>query len=74
MEIGTIQKTRQMNFTKYTKNMFSKEQKQAYLTEKQHEVGKILIDLDFRYDVSVEERQHTKDAYIRFYNYGIRGI
>ena len=34
--------------------------KQAYLTEKQHEVGKIVIDLDFRYD-GIEERQHTKD-------------
>lgn len=44
----------------YKKHVF-RDKKQAYLTEKQHEVGKIVIDLDFRYDVSVDERQHTKD-------------
>lgn len=30
-----------------------------YLTEVQGEVGPLLVDLDFRYDVDVEERQHT---------------
>ena len=35
-----------MNFTRYIESMFSK-RKEAYLTEKQHEVGKVVIDLDF---------------------------
>ena len=41
----------------YTKHVFE-ERKQAYLTEKQPDEGPILIDLDFRYDSTVEERQH----------------
>mgnify|MGYP003688679431 FL=1 len=33
-----------------------------FLTEKQHiDAGPLLIDFDFRYDVSVEEKQHTVD-------------
>jgi len=32
----------------------------AFLTEKQMDEGPILIDLDFRYHVDIEERQHTK--------------
>ena len=31
-----------------------------FLTEKQNEVGPIMIDLDFRYDVAVESRQHSQ--------------
>ena len=31
-----------------------------FLTEKQMDEGPILIDLDFRYHVEIEERQHTK--------------
>lgn len=30
-----------------------------YLTEKQREVGTLLVDLDFRYDVGTDTRQHT---------------
>ena len=33
-----------------------------YLTERQLKTGgPLLVDLDFRYDISVTERQHTKD-------------
>ena len=49
----------------YTKHVFE-ERKQAYLTEKQLDEGPILIDLDFRYDSSVEERQHTKEHIVDF--------
>jgi hypothetical protein len=49
----------------YTKHVFE-ERKQAYLTEKQPDEGPILIDLDFRYDSSIEERQHTKDHIVDF--------
>ena len=38
------------------------EGKQEYLTEIQlYDAGPILVDFDFKYDVGVEERQHTKD-------------
>ena len=32
-----------------------------YLTEKQLDEGAIVIDLDFRYDIKIKERQHTKE-------------
>jgi hypothetical protein len=32
----------------------------AFMTEKQLPEGPILIDLDFRYPVEIEDRQHTK--------------
>jgi len=35
--------------------------KREYLTEKQFEVGPILVDFDFRYDYNVTSRQHTKE-------------
>ena len=45
----------------YTKGRYE------YLTEKQLESGgPILIDIDFRYDNSVTERQHSKDHVIDF--------
>ena len=48
-------------YRKYYNHVFV-EGKQEYLTEIQHEDGgPILIDFDFRYDVSVEERKHSKD-------------
>ena len=61
-------------FYKAYKNHVFKQKKQAYLTEKQLDVGKILIDLDFRYDVSVEERQHTKDHIYDFIIMTIEGF
>lgn len=33
---------------------------ECYFTEKQFEQGSLLIDVDFRYDTSITERQHTK--------------
>jgi len=34
--------------------------KKEYLTEKQLEIGPILVDMDFRYDYNVTSRQHTR--------------
>jgi P4 family phage/plasmid primase-like protien len=48
-------------FYKVYKKYVFKDKKEAYLTEKQHDIGKILIDLDFRYNENVEERQHTQE-------------
>ena len=46
-------------YPKYVKHVFQ-DSKFEFLTEKQHiEKGPIMIDFDFRYDVSVETRQHT---------------
>lgn len=48
-------------YKKYYNHAFV-EGKQEYLTEIQlHDAGPILVDFDFKYDFSVEERQHTKD-------------
>jgi P4 family phage/plasmid primase-like protien len=45
----------------YYENVFVKKRKE-YLTEKQlNESGPILIDMDFRYDFSITERQHTNE-------------
>jgi len=45
----------------YYEHIFVKGRKE-YLTEKQlEEDGPIMIDLDFRYDISITTRQHTKD-------------
>jgi len=44
----------------YYQNVFIKNNKQ-YLTEKQSEVGPILVDFDFRYKWCVSERQHTEE-------------
>jgi P4 family phage/plasmid primase-like protien len=44
----------------YCDHIFVKKQKE-FLTEKQIENGPILVDLDFRYDYAVDERQHTKE-------------
>jgi len=49
----------------YKRHVFV-EGKQAYLTEKQLENGPIVIDIDFRYSVEVEERQHTVEHVTRF--------
>ena len=47
-------------YEQYKKHVFQ-DKKDAYFTEKQLEKGKILIDLDFRYDKSVNEKQHTQE-------------
>jgi P4 family phage/plasmid primase-like protien len=48
-------------YKKYYQHVFV-EGKQEYLTEIQlHDAGPVLVDFDFKYDVGVEERQHTKD-------------
>ena len=40
------------------KKVALKEQKECYFTEKQLDEGPLLIDIDFRYDASIEERVH----------------
>lgn len=54
------------DFYKAYKKYVFQEQKEAYLTEKQLEQGKILIDLDFRYPLEIEERQHNKEHIMDF--------
>ena len=43
-----------------------KNKKEAYLVEKQLEIGKYLIDLDFRYNMNITEKQHTKEHIEKF--------
>jgi len=57
----------------YKKHVFENK-KEAYLTEKQLEIGKILIDLDFRYNVDIEERQHTKEHIQDFIEMCVAGL
>ena len=48
-------------YSKYVKHVFI-DGKFEFLTEKQHiEKGPVMVDFDFRYDVSVESRQHSND-------------
>ena len=47
-------------YSLYKKHVF-KDGNPEYITEKQLEVGKLGIDLDFRYDASVTSKQHTND-------------
>lgn len=44
----------------YNKHVFTNKQLE-FLTEKQREVGPILIDLDFRHDKEIEERQYDQN-------------
>jgi P4 family phage/plasmid primase-like protien len=47
-------------YSKYIKHVFQ-DGKYEFLTEKQHlESGPIMIDFDFRYDTSIERRQHSE--------------
>lgn len=47
-------------YKKYYEHCF-KRQLPEFLTEKQQKDGIVLVDLDFRYDLEVDERQHTDD-------------
>ena len=47
----------------YTKHVFQDENLE-FLTEKQKDIGPIMIDLDFRYDTSITTRQHSNDMII----------
>lgn len=46
------------------KDYVLRQNKESYLTEKQLENGPILIDFDFRYDPSIETKQHNIDDII----------
>ena len=43
----------------YTESVIT-QNNMEFLTEKQNDIGPVMIDLDFRYDVSVETRQHKQ--------------
>lgn len=45
---------------KYKKHVFENN-KEAYIVERQLEIGKIAIDLDFRYNSDITEKQHNHD-------------
>jgi hypothetical protein len=47
----------------YQRYVFEKNEME-YLTEKQIENGPILVDFDFRYDLSITERQHDEETII----------
>lgn len=44
----------------YHKYIYEQKHKE-YLTEKQNNIGPVLVDLDFRYDTTIETRQHSDD-------------
>jgi P4 family phage/plasmid primase-like protien len=51
-------------YAKYIKHVFDNK-KMEFLTEKQYtDAGPICLDFDFRYDVDIEEKQHTEDDII----------
>ena len=50
----------------YVQDVFTR-RKDFYLTEKQIPNGQIMIDLDFRYDNSVKERQHGDEEIIEIW-------
>ena len=56
------------NFYKVYKQHIFDEGKQAYLTEKKLVEGQILIDVDFKYSVEIDTRQHTKNHIIDLIN------
>jgi len=47
----------------YAEEVFTKKKKE-YFTEFQLENGPILVDLDFRYDYEIDEKQHKRDDII----------
>ena len=47
----------------YYKEVFI-DKKQEFLTEKQIKNGPILVDFDFRYDLSITKRQHDEETII----------
>lgn len=57
----------------YKKHVFENG-KESYLVEKQLEVGKIVIDLDFRYDASISSKQHTSDHVNDFVELCMQGL
>ena len=53
----------------YHKHVFINNNKE-YLVEKQNDLKQIVIDLDLRYDLEIEEKQHSEDHIIDFiYSY-----
>jgi len=48
-------------YSKYIKHVFE-DGKYEFLTEKQHiDAGPVLVDFDFRYNTTIEEKQHTEE-------------
>jgi len=69
-----ITKDNLKNFHDHYKKHVFENKKEAYLVERQLENGKIAIDLDFRYDSSVTEKQHTIDHINDFIELCINGF
>ena len=57
----------------YYDSVFNKKKKE-YLTEKQKKDGVLAIDLDFRYDDSIDERQHDEDDIINIIDLYIKKL
>ena len=56
-------------YNAYHKHVFINNNKE-YLVEKQNDLKQIVIDLDLRYDLEIEEKQHNEDHIIDFiYSY-----
>ena len=53
-----IPESKSEQFYKIYKNHVFDKKKQAFLTEKQLEIGQIALDFDFRYKPHIEKRQH----------------
>ena len=61
-------------FYKIYKKFTFENNKLTYLTEKQLEIGKILIDLDFRYKNTISKKCHSIDHIIDFIQLCFNGI
>ena len=57
----SINSENEKKFYETYQSLVLKKKQEAYLTEKQLEIGKIAIDLDFRYSPSVQSKQHTNE-------------
>ena len=55
-----LQENERKFYEEYKRHVFEKKE-DAYLTEKQLDIGKIAIDLDFRYENNVQTKQHSQD-------------
>lgn len=59
--------------TVYKKYVFS-DRKETYLVERQLDIGKFVIDLDFRYNVDIIQKQHNIDHVRDFVELCVNGL
>ena len=60
-------------WSNYYKHIFVNKNEE-YLTEKQIDDGPLLVDIDMRYDLSIKERQHTKEHIIDLIDLYLKNI